>query len=191
MRQRTLAPVAALVFVAACASGTSVESQAPSVVATPERSPTPSPEASATAAPTGSVARITVLKVWDADGNATTTNDRETFAVSDFPPGEYPLDFEVDIEAAGGMEPQVTTVPPEGTEQMVFQIESDGEAVMATVTETRKDDSSLIGGHCYDVDTQEIVAGIQGDSVSFEVPIGRSFGCIFINTPVPNLDASN
>ena len=63
------------------------------------------------------------------------TDSRESFAVSDFPPDAYPLEFELDVEAAGGAEAQVSTVPPEGTEQTVFQIESEDESVTATVIE--------------------------------------------------------
>lgn len=189
MHQRTVAPVAALVFVAGCA-GTPLASPSHSII-TSREPPTPSPVASPAPSAVGSVARITLYKVWDADGNAATTDDRESFAVDDFPPGEYPLEFEVDVAAAGGAEPEISTLQPQGTEQMVLEIQAEGESVTATVTEIRKDGSVLMGGHCFDAATQAIVMGITGgDAVSFEIPFGTSFGCTFINTPIPDPGAS-
>ena len=183
MRQRSVPPVAALVLLAGCATATPVASPSP---------PTSAPLTSAAPTAGGSVSLITVFKVWDADGNANTTDDRETIPVTDFPPDAYPLEFELDVEASDGAEPVVSTMEPQGTGQTAFQIESEGESVMATVTETRKDDSTLIGGHCFDAATQAIVMGITGgDAVTFEIPAGASFGCTFINTPIPDLGASN
>ena len=179
--ERSVPPVAALVFLAGCATTTPVAS--PSSLAS-------SPATSAAPTAGGSVSLITVFKVWDADGNANTTDDRETIPVTDFPPDANPVEFGLDVEAFGGAEPVVSTVQPEGTGQAAFQIESEGESVMATVTEVRKDDSTLIGGHCFDAATQAIVMGMTGgDAVTFEVPAGASFGCTFINTPVPELGA--
>ena len=188
MHQRTIAPVAALVFIAGCASGTPAASPSPS----PEPTPAPSRSSSPSSTVPGSGARITVFKVWDADGNATTTNDRETFAVGDFPPGAYPLEFTLDVEGSGSAAPEVSTIEPQGDEQMVFQIESDQESVMVTLTEIRKDGSTLVGGHCYDAATQAIVMGITGgDAVTLEIAPNARIGCTFINTPVPDLGPSN
>jgi hypothetical protein len=189
MREWTVALAAHLlvVLVAGCATATVGESPVASVTPAETVASTPAPAGAASPTSTSTVhqALITVFKAWDADGDLNTTEDREAFAVLDFQPGEYPLAFELDLEGESGVAADVSTLPLDGVEQAAFMIEYEGEDLTATVTEIRKDDSKLLGAHCLNADTNEIVSGSGGDAISFDVLGSSEFVCTFFNTPVP------